>query len=143
MEKTINNKRYNTKTAKLIGECTHQIEVTGDNAVTGLYRKHNGHYFLYTRFINSEKGDLIKPLSPASASVWGRKYLKASEWHEHFGLMYQDDKDKVKQVFNLRKSTVEKIKRVAAIRRTSLSAVIENLIDRGGFLYGTDKDTTD
>ena len=80
---------------------------------------------------------------PASASVWARKYLNATQWHKNFGIMYQEDEDKVKQMFNLRKSTVEKIKRVAAIHQTSLSAVIENMIDRGGLLYGTDEDTVD
>ncbi len=97
MDKIINKKRYNTKTAKLIG--------TGYSGSPRndyhyweeqLYRKQTGEYFLYgwgnaaSRYSeavgqNEWKGsEKIQPLTYEAARRWAEKHMEAEEYLEHF-----------------------------------------------------------
>ena len=97
MDKIINKKRYNTKTAKLIatgysGSPRNDYHYWEEQ----LYRKQTGEYFLYgwgnaaSRYSkavgqNEWKGsEKIQPLTHEAARLWAEKHMEAEEYLKHF-----------------------------------------------------------
>jgi hypothetical protein len=102
MKAVINGKRYDTETAKLIGEADNLGQ--GVDSVTdfgfweaGLYVTKNGNYFLageggaasmFSQPVGSNArggGSGIKPLSKDQALEWAERYLDAGTVEQWFG----------------------------------------------------------
>lgn len=80
MNKVIEGRRYDTDTAKFVGESD---EVYARK--TELYRKKNGEFFMlhWTRW-NNEKDEIV-PLSLEEAKEWVAKNLDADMYADLFG----------------------------------------------------------
>jgi hypothetical protein len=97
MKRIINGKRYDTNTAKLIGETSYSNPGDFSWWCEELYQKRTGEFFLYgeggpaskySRQIEQNTwsgGEQIIPLTLAEAKKWGEKYLDADEYEEVFG----------------------------------------------------------
>ena len=97
MNKIINGKRYDTETARQLGEYENMAEQRnfGHWSQT-LYRTRSGNYFLYCeggglsqyatrRGDNSGWGEQIEPYTLEEAQKWAEKYLNADEYEAIFG----------------------------------------------------------
>ncbi len=97
MKKIINGKRYDTDTAKLIGEDSYSNPGDLNYWHEELYQKKTGEYFLYgeggamssySRQTGQNEwsgGEEIKPLTLKEAQAWGEKRLSGNEYEETFG----------------------------------------------------------
>lgn len=65
MKKIINGRRYNTDTARLIGQSV------GDGITEALHRKQTGEYFLHVVFGD---GETLTPITPVEAEVWAKAH---------------------------------------------------------------------
>lgn len=117
MKKVINNKLYNTDTARLIG-CDPNDDCSGGEI---LYRKRTGEFFI-------SDGSKIRPLSWDDACIWAKEHLDADIFEKVFG---EVTKDETKKVFplNVKVSLLEKVKRSASQHGISASAVIETVLE--------------
>lgn len=102
MKKRINNRLYNTDTAKRCGthESTGSCELAASEET--LYVKRNGEYFLYgqggpmtTYATTDETGDYgygedIRPLNTSAARAWAAAYLSAEANQSLFGESARD-----------------------------------------------------
>ena len=97
MEKIINGKRYNTKTAVQLGDMTHGGWGNFDSVHEELYRKRTGEFFLAgeggarTRYASfaadgwSRGGEKIIPLTEEEAREWVERNLDADQYKAIFG----------------------------------------------------------
>lgn len=108
MNKVINNKRYNTDTAIMVGQ----------NGTTILYKKKTGEFF-----IADQIADAITPLSYDKALAWTQQNgIKGVDQHFNFKA------GKTVTSFSLPKMSVEQLKRIATARGESSSEVLADLI---------------
>lgn len=99
MKKIINGKKYNTETAKCVGNGTSNCGVTDFRYFDeSLYLKKTGEFFLHGKgggmtkyaievcgsMMGSEK---IIPLSQQEARAWGERYLDVEKYEEVFGVV--------------------------------------------------------
>lgn len=97
MKKIINGKKYDTETAKFIGNMDNgHCGTDFDFIAEGLYRKKNGEFFVYgqggarTRYARRD-GDMIcggseiVPLSEDEAKEWVERYLDTDKYEKIFG----------------------------------------------------------
>ena len=91
MQKIINGKKYDTKTAMACGTYVEPILFTNCETFITLYRKTNGEYFLheYWRemiFIVEVRRDVrIEPLTEEKAKKWAERHLSVRVYEEIFG----------------------------------------------------------
>lgn len=136
MKKIINNKQYNTETAKMMGSVTYGNYGDLNHMTEELYRKKTGEFFLYgdggpaTKYAisvgnNSWSGgcDII-PLTYASAQKWAEENLSAETYESIFGDVPEDD-GKQTVTISISISVMEKIRREAAKEGIGISAYIE------------------
>jgi hypothetical protein len=102
MKKVINGKRYDTDTAKLVGETSYSNRGDFYFWSEELYRKKTGEFFLYGEGGPASKysqqiaqnewagGEQIIPLTLAEAREWAEKYLDADEYEKVFGRIEED-----------------------------------------------------
>ena len=140
MEKIIDGKRYNTKTAKLLAS-DGTLHDDADWWRETLYRKSTGEYFLYgeggpaSRYarkigqITWTNGSRIMPLTIEEAKKWVKEHRLPSKYGELFGEAAQAEKKK-SVMFSLTASAIEKIARIAARDGISKSAVVEMLVQQ-------------
>lgn len=84
MRKVINNRLYDTSTARLVG--SHQAEVDGGSYVFGdLYRKRTGEYFAETSGTLVGMERTLTPLTYDEAREWAERHLTAEEYEAEFG----------------------------------------------------------
>ena len=139
MRKIINNKSYDTETAEKLGNWYNGMSWNDWNVCSEtLYRKRNGEFFLLgegganTRYAQQCRPDgwtsgwEIMPLTYQAAQQWAEEHLKPEEYEAIFGEIPEDDGREI-ITFSLSTATVEKIKREAAKRSISKSAVIDEL----------------
>ncbi len=96
MKKIINGKRYDTNTAKLIGETSYSNRTDFAYWSEELYQKRTGEFFLYgeggpmSKYARStgqnswSGGKKIIPLTIEEAQEWAEKYLDADEYEALF-----------------------------------------------------------
>lgn len=121
MKKHINNKVYDTDTAKLIGKSeTDEIEFA-------LYKKRTAEYFL----VNQQKGienavPTFVPLKYDEAKTFAEKHFKA-EYDAEF-----QNKENGLNVLSVSVSaqTREKLDTIRAMKKKSISAIITEMIDK-------------
>lgn len=103
MKKIINGRRYDTGTAKEIGNANYNGSVTDfqwwDET---LYLKRTGEFFIageggpmskYARSTGQNSwsgGEAIEPLTLKEAQEWGEKHLDADEYESVFGVIEED-----------------------------------------------------
>jgi hypothetical protein len=140
MKKIINNKAYDTETAKKLGSWSN-IEDYGNFSQFSetLYRKKTGEFFLYgeggpmTKYAVAEGvnswsgGSRIMPLSFQEARAWAEEHLSGDAYEEIFGAVAEDD-SRVQVCYSLSAQAAETIKRRAAELGMSASAYVESLI---------------
>lgn len=140
MKKIINNKVYDTKTAKEIAYANNGCFTTDyEFAEETLYRKKTGEYFLHGcgqamskyckivghSVVGSEK---IIPLSFDEAKEWAEANLGAEEYEEIFGEIVEDESCTIVNI-SLKKNIHEKAKRNAQKKSLNVSEYISALIE--------------
>ena len=97
MKRIINGRRYDTETAKLLGQASYSNSTDFAYWSEELYVKRTGEYFLYGEGGPMSKysqqvgqnewtgGQEIIPLSLKEAKKWTEKYLDADEYEKIFG----------------------------------------------------------
>lgn len=144
MKRIINNKVYDTETARNVG--------AWDNGKYGndfgrlsetLYQKKTGEFFLYgeggpmTKYAKSagnnswSGGEEIIPLTVEAARTWAEEHLTADEYMREFEVE-QDSTDKKLATFYLTERTLDRIARAAQERGISKGALIEYLVNNFG-----------
>ena len=85
MKKIINNKLYDTDTAKAVSSRIDLGSVEGVFYGKTLYRKRTGEYFVYREGYR-DMTDGIEPLSYDEARCWAEEHLGVEEYEAEFGL---------------------------------------------------------
>jgi len=141
MKKIINNKRYDTDTAKYTADTGSLEQGIGPSDFNfwseTLYQKRTGEFFLYGEggplskysqpYENngSQSGAKIIPLTIDQAKQWAEKAMDADEYEELFGPV-EEDTGKHVMSLSVNESTYQIIKRLAAENRTTMSQVIND-----------------
>lgn len=140
MEKRINNKRYNTDTARCVGSWDNGRRSSDFNYFREvLYQKNSGEFFLYGKggpkscyaeYCNGLlcDGEKIMLMTREKAQKWAEEHLSADEYEATFGEVSDDDTDKVFTV-RLPASTVEKVKRAAYDAGITISAYVDSKLN--------------
>lgn len=141
MKQIINNRRYDTETAELLGSDSYSNRRDFSHWTEKLYRKRNGEYFLHgeggpmSRYaertgVNEwDGGEKIIPLTADAARKWAEEHLDADEYEKIFGVVEEDEDDE-KTAWTIRVSpaTIERVKRIAGEKNMKLSEVVENAV---------------
>ena len=97
MKKIINGRRYDTKTARLVGFTYYSMPGNLDYWCEDLYLKRTGEYFIhgqggpmskYSKRTGENEwsyGHVIRPLSLDEAKAWAEKHLSGEEYEKIFG----------------------------------------------------------
>ena len=139
MKKIINGKLYDTDTAKSLGYAYHGSSNDFAYWCETLYKKRTGEFFLHgeggphSRYAVSQSentwggGEKIIPLSYKAAQEWAIQHLDADEYQEIFGEVTEGDDVLIS--IKLPAATDSKLRRIAAEKGISLTALIIDLID--------------
>lgn len=141
MKKIINQKRYDTDTAKQMAVWTNGH--IGDNFAyveEKLFRKNTGEYFLYCfggassqygiwHGQSGSSGELIKPLSYNQAATWAEEKLTAEEYKKIFGAVKENNETE-NITIRANKSDIEKFRRLAAKSGSTYSEIFHDLINK-------------
>lgn len=139
MKKIINNKVYDTYTAKFCGDWDNGYYPKDFNYCgEALYQKKTGEFFRhdfggamskYARHSGNDSGwgEQIKPLTYGEAREWAEKHLEADDYISIFGEPEESDD---KSALNVRISNVAytKLKQTAAKQGITLAQAVEKLI---------------
>ena len=141
MKQIINNRRYDTETAELLGSDSYSNPRDFNHWTEKLYRKRNGEYFLYgvggpsskyARTVGQNEwcgGEKIIPLTADAARKWTEEHLDADEYEKIFGVIEDDENDgKMAWTIRVSPSTIERVRRIAGEKNMKLSEVVENAI---------------
>lgn len=137
MKKVINNKLYNTDTAKQLGAWENTQDYGDFNYMSEqLYQKRTGEYFLHgeggpmSKYAESTSqnswsgGEMIIPLTMEKAREWAEEHLDAEGYAEIFG--EPGDDDTLENLYvQLPADLMTRMRRYAAEHKTSLRAVVE------------------
>ena len=122
MKKIINGKRYDTATAKKIGDASHSNNRDFGYWYEELYQKKTGEFFLYgeggpmSKYSRSTGqnewagGEEINPLTLGEAQEWGEKYLDADEYEEVFGRVEEGKSQIATWVADSTKASADKLR---------------------------------
>lgn len=139
MKKIINGRRYDTDTARLLGETSYSHPGDFAHWAEKLYQKSTGEFFLYgaggpmsryAEVIGQNEwtgGEKLIPLTTESAQKWAETYLSADKYEDIFGIV-EEDQAKRTVSFSLTEATIKKISRMAADQGCAKSEVIERLL---------------
>jgi len=139
MKKIINNKVYDTDTAKLCGDWDNGY-YTNDFNYCGeaLYQKKTGEFFRHgfggalSKYAGHEGnmsgwGEQIKPLTYDEARAWAEKHLDADDYIGIFGEPNESDETANLHI-QISKAAYTKIKQAAAQQGVSLAKYIESIV---------------
>ena len=128
MKKIINNRVYDTSTAK---RCSDPVDIGSveeyDFYALTLYQKRNGEFFLFRDVFRGPLDDGIVPLSYEDARQWAESNVSANKYEELFGTVSEDD-SRAAINLSLPCSLIEQPRRIAAAQNISLSAYVETLL---------------
>lgn len=141
MKKILNNKVYDTETAKSCGYIEYGNGSGDLNYIfEELYRKKTGEFFLYgkggarTQYAVPTSdgwysgGWNIIPMSYERAQKWAESNLSADKYEKIFGKIEEND-NIVRKEFSLKADKIERLKRAASKRGITMTALVEELID--------------
>lgn len=139
MKKVINGKLYDTDTAKKCGEYEpNPYRSDFSWYCESLYQKRTGEFFLhgdgnaaspYSKSCGQNEwsgSEAIKPLTYDEAKKWAEEHLTGDEYISIFGEPSEDENARLS--LHLSAAAVARLKREAAIRGWTISAVVEDLI---------------
>lgn len=141
MKKIIEGKVYNTETAEFIGSWNNgKFQNDFGYIAEELYRKKTGEFFLYgeggpqTKYVNCaggvfSAGEQIVILSFLEAKKWAETKLTVEVYEKIFGEI-EEDETKKNVLFSLKTENIEKLKRLATELKMSMSAIIDNFIEK-------------
>lgn len=128
MKKIINNRVYDTSTAK---RCSDPVDIGSieeyDFYALTLYQKRNGEFFLFRDVFRGPLDDGIVPLSYEDARQWAESNVSANKYEELFGTVSEDD-SRAAINLSLPCSLIKQARRIAAAQNISLSAYVETLL---------------
>lgn len=140
MKKVINNKVYDTSTARLIADAPHKnIKGSDGTCEQRLYLKKNGEFFLWLAGARSEivsnmaldngihdRERHFYPISYEQARKWVESEMSADKWLD----LFEPEEDDSTSQLALKISTTayNKLKRAAQVEGKSLRQKIEELI---------------
>lgn len=139
MKKIIDNRRYDTDTAKEIGCDGYSSRSDFGFWEETLYQKRTGEFFLhgiggpaskYATTVGQNEwtgGEKIIPLSFENARDWAEKHLEADEYEAVFGPVEEDDSRRLISL-SLSTTAVETLKRLAAESGKSQSELVTEMI---------------
>ena len=134
MKKIISGRRYDTKTARLVGFTYYGIPGNLDYWCEDLYLKRTGEYFLYGQGGPMSKysqqvgqnewtgGHEIRPLSLDEAKAWAEKNLSGDEYEKIFGVV---EEDKVQVSTWIEKSIKEEIDKLKDEKGLTIADIIK------------------
>lgn len=91
MQKIINGKKYDTKTAVACGTYVEPILFTDCETFITLYRKTNGEYFLHEYWremifiVEAHRDVRIRPLTEERAKKWAEEHLSVERYEAFLG----------------------------------------------------------
>lgn len=139
MKKIINNKRYDTDTAREIGEYSYMNRRDFAYFCETLYCKRTGEYFIYGEGGPASKyaetvgqnewcgGERIIPMSYEKAREWAERHLDADDYEKEFGEVAEDDSTETVTI-SLPAATIARIRRKAQEEGRSVSAIIGEMV---------------
>lgn len=143
MKKIINNRLYDTDTAKFLGSWHNMADVRNFSYIhEELYRKRTGEFFLFGEGGPMSKyavscgqnswsgGEKIIPLSPANAREWAEEKLTADEYAEIFGMPEEDGDEKVTLCVQIPADIDARVRAAASERGVSLTAYITEILNK-------------
>jgi hypothetical protein len=136
MKKIINNKVYDTDTAKAVGTLDNGMDDMLLEYQT-LYRKRTGEFFLYkfggakTQYARMDgdtwrSGEYITLIEPGKAKEWAKENLTEDEYN---AVWEAPQTGKTPIFLNLSPASATKLREISAARGQTLSATVEQLID--------------
>lgn len=137
MKKIIAGKKYDTKTARMVGEMTNDLPYSDFNYISeALYQKRNGEYFIHgeggarTRYAEASAdgwsgGERIMPVSFAEAMAWAEQYLDADAYEAEFG---EVSEDATPQPVKISGQAYATLKRRSAETGKTITAIIDELM---------------
>lgn len=140
MKKVINNRLYNTETAKLRGIWDNGRPYS-DFAwcEEKLYQKKTGEFFLHgcggaaSRYSEERgqntwgSGERIIPLTVEAAREWAEEHLDGDEYEAIFGPVIEDE-TRVTQAFSIAADSLEILRRTARDRGEPMGVILDGLI---------------
>ena len=137
MKKIIDNKLYNTDTAKKLGSWENTWDYRDFNHIAEtLYQKRTGEYFLHgdggpmTKYAVSVSnnswrgGEQIIPLSSAKAREWAEEHLDTDDYAEIFG-MPNEGEDTVALNIQIDAALMARLRQMASDEGITLTACVE------------------
>lgn len=140
MKKIINNKVYDTDTAKELGVDSYSNARDFNYWCERLYQKRTGEYFLYGEGGPASKyavsvgqncwsgGEKIIPLAAASARDWAEKHLDADDYEKLFGVPEEDEEDKTNLNVQIPAHFSSRLRAYASEHNISLTATVVQAI---------------
>lgn len=140
MNKIINGRMYDTKTAREIGSDSWGSRRDHQYWSETLYKKRTGEFFLhgvggpasrYAERIEQNMwsgGEQLIPLSYGKAREWAEEHLTGDEYEEIFGEVSEDAED-VQLSFRVSAATDAKLRRIAGEQGISITAALEKIIE--------------
>lgn len=140
VNKIINGRMYDTKTAREIGSDSWGSRRDHQYWSETLYKKRTGEFFLhgvggpasrYAERIEQNMwsgGEQLIPLSYGKAREWAEEHLTGDEYEEIFGEVSEDAED-VQLSFRVSAATDAKLRRIAGEQGISITAALEKIIE--------------
>jgi len=133
MNKIINGKRYDTKTAELIGEASYGYGNDFRKWEEELYRKKTGEFFLWgaggplSKYAKSNSGETtngqeIRPLTLQEAQEWCEEHMDADRYEEIFGEVEEEKTQVSTWLLNSLKTEIDKLREQKGI---TIAEIIE------------------
>lgn len=140
MNKVIRGKRYDTKTAQVVGHDYGNPVRDFSHWAETLYKKKTGEFFLYGKGGAASKyrerttdgmwcgGEKIMPLTLKEAQAWAEEHMDGDEYEKIFGLVEEETGEKQTVSMSLDKGIIEKLKRLSVEKGISVSEYVSNLV---------------
>lgn len=141
MKQIINNKKYDTETAREVGSNSYGYPRDFDWWEETLYCKRTGEYFLFgeggprSRYAEQVEqnswsgGSRIMPLNYENARLWAEENLTADEYEDEFGEVAEDDSTETITI-SMPAELIAKVRREAQKNGTSVSKFIADILSK-------------
>nr|DAZ19094.1 MAG TPA: putative endoribonuclease [Caudoviricetes sp.] len=142
MRKIIDNRKYDTETARKLAEVSHGAQSDFKHYEETLYVKRTGEHFLYGYGHAASKyaeyvdgggwgaGERIIPLTYAEAREWAERELDADEYEEIFGEVPEGDDGSVTVSLRIKASTRELLRRMASESGRAQGEILDEIVSR-------------
>lgn len=139
MKKIIKGRKYDTDTAKRICEYSRGYYNDLDFISEELYKKRTGEFFLYgeggarskyAQYLGNDSysgGERIIPLTYNQAKEFAEKYADPETYEDVFGEV--DEGEDMHLHVTISPKSKDKLQKMAVERQTTLSALLEQMID--------------